>query len=336
MVLEIKTNALSQRRQTFAHIARRFGEDRPASRYEEATYDLQPEAVAHYRPTWDPAHDIYDKTRTAIVMQDWYALKDPRQFYYGTYTIARARMMEAADKAMAFVEKRGSFATIDPAWQDVARFYLLPLRHVEWGANMNACSITDQGYGAAITQATMFATMDRLGIAQIISRIGLIAGGPAALDEAKQAWMSAPEWQPLRRLVEDSLVIEDWFEMLVAQFLALDGLLMPLVYDAFDAAGQAHGATPLSMMTEFIADWREETAKWLDAVLKATARESQANSDHLARWLGHWEARAAEALAPLATRVLGGEGAPVLADLRRALAVRARGLGIVALEEAAA
>lgn len=328
MALDIKTNALDQRRQTFAHIARRLGEDRPASRYEEATFDLQPGGAHHYRPTWDPAHELYDASRTAIVLADWYVLKDPRQFYYGTYTIARARMMEAAEKALSFVEKRNGFAAIAPEWQDTIRFYLLPLRHVEWGANMNACSITDLGFGAAITQATMFTATDRLGIAQIIGRIGLIAGGGQALDEGKRVWMDAPEWQPMRRLVEDSLVISDWFEMFVAQFLALDGLLYPLVYDLFDLAGQAHGASSLSMMTEFMVDWRDEVTRWIDAVLRATARESDANRDHLGRWFAHWEQRAAEALAPLATRVLGEASIDALAGLRGELAKRVTGLGI--------
>ncbi|MGT2489882.1 hypothetical protein ACU4GD_03390 [Cupriavidus basilensis] len=29
--------------------------------------------------------------RTAIVMKDWYALKDPRQYFYGAYVTARGR-----------------------------------------------------------------------------------------------------------------------------------------------------------------------------------------------------------------------------------------------------
>lgn len=329
MALDIKTTQIRQQRETFGHVARRLGEDRPASRYEEATFDLQPESICHYRPTWDPAHDLYDRRRTAIAMEDWYALRDPRQYYYGTYTIARARMMETVEKNIAFVEKRAAFAAIDPEWQATIRFYLLPLRHVEWGANMNACSITDRGFGAAITQATMFATTDRLGIAQIISRIGLIASGGAALDEAKDQWMQAPEWQPMRRLVEDSLVLDDWFEQLVAQFLCLDGLLYPLVYEAFDGAGQGHNAAALSMMTEFMIDWQDESAKWTDAVLKAAAGESPANARLIADWAEHWEGRVAAALAPLAERVLGAQaGAQALETVRARVQARIAKMGL--------
>ena len=39
-------------------------------------------------------------------MKDWYALKDPRQYYYGAYTITRAKQQDALDRQLDFVEKR--------------------------------------------------------------------------------------------------------------------------------------------------------------------------------------------------------------------------------------
>ena len=35
-------------------------------------------------------------------MQDWYAFKDPRQFYYGTYVQHRARLQDTAESNFAF------------------------------------------------------------------------------------------------------------------------------------------------------------------------------------------------------------------------------------------
>ena len=40
--------------------------------------DIQATENFHYRPTWAPEFEIFDARRTAIVMKDWYALKDPR------------------------------------------------------------------------------------------------------------------------------------------------------------------------------------------------------------------------------------------------------------------
>ena len=91
MQIDLRTVSITPLRQTYANIAARQG-DKPASRYLEGTMDVQPDANFHYRPTWDSEHELFDTGRTALQMRDWYALKDPRQLYYGAYALARARM----------------------------------------------------------------------------------------------------------------------------------------------------------------------------------------------------------------------------------------------------
>ncbi len=331
MKLDIKTSEFRPRRQTYDAIVRRTGGQRPASRYDEASYDIQATANFHYRPTWDPAHEIHDPSRTAIRMDDWYRLRDPRQFYYATYNIARARMMEAVERNFSFVEKRGLLNAVGEDWRETVRFYLLPLRHYEWGANMNNCQITDEGYGTVLTQATMFAATDRLGMAQIISRIGLLFDGNSgeALAQAKRTWLEDPAWQELRRLVEDSFVLEDWFQLFVLQNFAMDGVVLPLVYGDFDEAGVARGATALSMLTEFMTDWLAETRRWVDAVLKVAATESDENAGLISGWARDGVARARDAMAPIAQRVLGESAGTAALDRRvEDLRQRAEKLGL--------
>ena len=54
MQVDIKTTTVTQLRQTFSHVARQIGGDKPASRYQEATIGMQPMANFHYRPLWQP------------------------------------------------------------------------------------------------------------------------------------------------------------------------------------------------------------------------------------------------------------------------------------------
>ncbi len=328
--IDIKTSVAEPRRHTYANVARRLGADKPASRYQEATFDVQSSANFHYRPLWDPNYEIHDTRRTKIEMQDWYAFLDPRQFYYGTYTIARSRLSEAEQKSIGFVQKRNLIENLDPDWAEKVKKYLLPLRHYEWGANMNNCHITDMGYGTALTQATMFACMDRLGIAQIISRIGLVFDGNTGetLEAAKQTWMEDPLWQGTRRMVEDSFVIEDWFETFVAQNFAMDGIVYPVVYEAFDRAGEKHGAGAVSILCEFMVEWFAESRKWIDSFLKTAVAESDANKVLLTGWAETWTLRAEQAFQPLAGYVLG-DGAEAAMDAAKAdLAARAKKIGL--------
>ncbi|MER2541559.1 MAG: phenol hydroxylase, partial [Azonexus sp.] len=151
MEIDLRTVAIKPLRNTFDHIARRFG-DKPASRYQEGTYDIQQTDIFHYRPSWEPELKLFDKRRTKVEMKDWYALKDPRQFYYGAWTIARSRQQDAAESSFDMIEERGLAEIIPEAIKQTALDVLVPLRHVEWGANMGNTYISAYGYGTAITQ----------------------------------------------------------------------------------------------------------------------------------------------------------------------------------------
>lgn len=305
MQIDLRTVSIEPLRQTFDHVAARLGGDKSATRYIEATMDVQANANFHYRPTWDPEHEIFDPARTAIVMKDWYAFKDPRQFYYGTYTQSRARLQEVAESDFDFVESRGLADGYDDAARRTALDFYVPLRHVAWGANMNGAAMCAYGYGTAITQACLYQGMDQLGIAQYLTRLGLTIGQQGDLEAAKHAWLAAPAWQSLRRYVEDTLVLKDWFELFVAQNVALDGLLFPLAYREVDAALAAKAGPTLSMLTRFQAEWFEDSSKWVDSVLRIAAAESPENKARLQGWLAHWRGRALQALEPAARLALG-------------------------------
>ena len=281
MQIDLRTVSIKPLRQTFDQVARHLGADKPASRYLEGTIRVQAESNFHYRPLWDPDHEIFDPSRTALKIKDWYAFKDPRQFYYGTYTIARARMQEAAEADFDFVESRGLADSYPAAAKGLALEVLLPLRHVAWGSNMNNSAMAAYGYGTAITQPCLYQAMDQLGIAQYLTRVGLLLADAEALDAAKQAWLEDPKWQALRRYVEDSFVMSDWFEQFVAQNLALDGFLYPLIYTYFDNALTAKAGPTVSMLVRFQAEWYAETVKWVDASIKVAAAD---NKDLVSGW----------------------------------------------------
>jgi len=311
MQMDLRTVSITPLRHTYSNVARRFG-DKPASRYQEGTYDLQSEVNFQYRPTWDPDHEIFDKRRTKIVMNDWYDFKDPRQFYYGAYTLARAKQQDAAEANLNFVESHNLVGTMSEDLLLRARRLLIPLRHVAWGGNLNNASICAYGYGTAFTQPFIFQSMDQLAIAQYLTRVGLLLGDETTLDEAKDAWLNADEWQGLRRYVEDTFVVKDPYELFVAQTIALDGLLFPMVYEAIvNGVFASQGGTPVGLATQFMGEWFGENKRWADATLKTALKESEANKTQIEAWVTHWRDRAAAALRPLA-QIAVAEGADEL------------------------
>lgn len=330
MQIDIKTTSVVPLRHTFNNVARRLGGDKATSRYQEATLDLQPEVNFHYRPLWQPELELYDKRRTAIEMKDWYVFKDPRQYYYGTYTIARSRQQETMEKHLEFVEKRGLLNCLPDDVRAKIAFVMVPLRHVEWGANTNNCYITSYAWGTALTQATMFHTMDRLGIAQYLTRIGLILDGNqgSSLTQAKENWLNHFAWQGLRRTVENMMVTRDCIELFIAQNLVFDGLLYPLIYKRFDALIANQHGHGLSMINEFMNNWFEETSRWVDATVKTAATESSGNAALLNKWVDSWRDQVAAALLLLGEEMFGDCAQVELKGVTAAFSDRVSKLGL--------
>lgn len=329
MNIDLQAREIKTLRNTYSHVAKYVGDDKPASRYQEATYGAQPMANFHYRPTWDPQHQIFDASRSRVVLADWYVLKDPRQFYYASWAMARARQQDAMEANFQFVESRGMVDKIHEALRGKALRVLMPLRHAAWGANMNNASICAYGFGNAFTAPAMFHAMDNLGVAQYLTRLGLALDDPSVLDDGKAAWLNDPHWQGLRRLVEDTLIVQDPFELFVAQNLVLDGLLYPLIYGSFvDDHIALQGGTAVAMLTAFMPEWHEESARWIDAVVKTAAAESDANRSLITGWVQAWTERSLEALTPLAALALGDVGAAALEDAAALLADRCRKAGV--------
>lgn len=309
MTVQIKTLDFEPKRHTFGHIARRLGGDKPASRYQEATLDVQATDNFHYKPLWEPEFWQYDLGKTAVKMADWYKALDPRQYYYATYNIARANMNQAVERNFAFVDERDLIGKLSAAARAHVERGLLPLRHLHWGSNMNMTEITQRGYGTAITAPCIFSTGDHLGMAQIVSRVGLVLDGQtgASLDKAKDVWMNDAAWQGVRKLIEDTFVERDWVQLYVAQTLGVNAVLFDMAYKRFDAAW-ADGAVTIAMLTEFMADWRAEESRWSDHVVKTLAGESAENKALISGWAKHWIDRAVEAARPLSNAILGDGG----------------------------
>lgn len=326
MSLEIKTSSIEPIRQSYAYIERRFG-NKPATRYQEVSFDIQAETNFHYRPLWKPEKTLNDKTHTALVMQDWYAFKDPRQFYYGTYVQHRARLQDTAEANFSFFEKRRLAEHISEEVKAKVIALFIPFRHIEQTANLHMMSGSAYGYGTVLTQACIYAAMDRLGMAQYISRVGLALDGGIgeSLIPAKHAWMQDEAWQGLRKLCEQSLTEQDYFKLFLLQNLVIDSFMSELVYTQFDQWLGEHQARDLAMLTEFMQEAFADLRKWSDSVFKTAATESVQNKQLLSQWLAEYLPVVKSAFAPWAAQALPA-GAIEIAEQK--LLERSKKLGI--------
>ena len=314
MQYELRTQVIEPPRTTFTHLVARYGE-RPASRYEEGSIDIQAKENFHYRPLWDPAHEIYDESFSAFRLTDPYSFTDPRQYYYAPYVTSRAAMADAVASTLDYLDSRDLLARLPQAWSAVLGELVVPLRHYESGAQMISCDIARFGFGTTITQCAAYAAFDRIGNAQALSRVGIALGGGTAelLGDAKTRWVDDESLQGLRRYVEELFLEKDWGKALIRLDVA-DRLVYALFYGHLDDAAIEAGAGSYSLVAQHLSSWFKDQRKWVDSLYKAWVADPEtgaANKELLAATSGEALDAALAAMAPVVARVdeLVGAGA---------------------------
>lgn len=302
MQYELRYQVIEPKRHTYQNVIDRLG-DQPASRYLEATLDVQPRENFHYRPTWAAGRELYDERFSALRLADPYRFTDPRQYYYTPYVTNRAALHEEFGKTLAYLEERDLLAKLPPAWRSVLASVVVPLRHYEAGAQLVSVAGARFAYGTSLEQCCSFAAFDRIGTAQMLSRVGIAAAGGTAdvLSSAKQEWIDGAHLQPLRRLTEEIMVTSDWAEGILAIDL-IDRELYPLLYQSLDQPALLGGAAAYSLFSQHLAGWYADQRKWLDALVACWAGDPEhgpANQAHLDRITTAWQPRAQHAAAAL-------------------------------------
>ncbi|HVH23615.1 MAG TPA: phenol 2-monooxygenase [Pseudonocardia sp.] len=291
MGYELRTNVVEPYRNTFSYLVERFGE-RPATRYQEASFHVQPVENFHYRPTWDADREIYDAHYTELRLTDPYTYTDPRQYYYTPFVANAAERYESFGQTLKYIEDRRLLDKLPENWQIVCTGFVVPLRHYESGAQLISSNAARLAYGTTVAQPIAFASMDRIGNAQLHSLIGLAldGGGGDALEEATKNWLYAPPLQGIRRLVEQLLVEPDWAVGLIGLDM-VDQLLYPVLFDHLDDRALFRGATAYSLLARHFNDWYGGHRKWLDALVKAWIKDTdhgEANAKVLAGYVDRW------------------------------------------------
>ena len=302
MQYELRYQVIEPKRNTYQNVIDRLG-DQPATRYQEATLDVEPRENFHYRPTWIADRELYDPRYSALRLTDPYTFADPRGFYYTPYVTSRAALHDEFGKTLAYLEERDLLAKLPGAWRAVLASVVLPLRHYESGAQLVSVTGARFAYGTSLEQCCTFAAFDRIGNAQMLSRVGIAAGRGTGdlLTTAKREWLEGAHLQPLRQLTEEMMVAGDWAEGLLAVD-QVDSLLYPLIYRSLDEQALLGGAGAYSLFAQHLARWFADQRKWLDALVaawRADPGHGQQNTGHLDRITRTWRPRAEEAVGAL-------------------------------------
>lgn len=237
------------------------------------------------------------------------AFEDPRATTYASY-VRLQRDQEAYTARTLDPARLGPHdAGLPDAWLKLLERALPPFRFLGHGLQMLAAYVGQMApSGRIAVTAAMQAADEVRRIHGIAYRMAVLRRrAPQFGDGSREAWQSAPAWQPLRALLEQLLVTYDWGEALVALNLcvkpAIDELFTTRLALVAEGQGDYPDAQWLRSLAEDCAWQRAWTARLLRLLVDADAGARSA----VAAWVSHWSSRVQPAVSGLA-RALDASG----------------------------
>lgn len=246
------------------------------------------------RPLWDPAS-------TRVRCDDWFAYRDPNQLWQRTYYEMQADAERSIDMATAAAIETGKVREMDEDWVERGLIgAYLPFSHLEYGLFRSLNVAARESLSDTVNNVLAFAAADKLRHAQAICIVGLdLEKALERFDAARgrRLWLEGEEWQPVRRLVEQVMALEDWMEIVVAVNLAIEPMLAePLRHQVFSLSASRAGDTlSPAIAGTATSDWIRN-ARWTRALIEFSCRGATGaqNAAVLGGWTEAWRARTAE------------------------------------------
>ncbi|HHW36100.1 MAG TPA: toluene hydroxylase [Bacillales bacterium] len=258
--------------------------------YEEVTLRMQTYMHYHYRNIFDERdYDLYDPRYTRIKSSDWEAFRDPKRYWYTTYTRDRKNLAIEVENGFKNAQELGIIENLPIQWVDALRDIYTPLRHIEYGENVQMQHVIRYALGTPIEQCATFQAYDKTGRAQWITlwAMNMQEHHGNFLDRSKEILLNEPAYQPLRSYAEELLVTNDWAEVILAENLTLDLLLGNLMYKHLTKEAGKFNDYHLSVLNLTINKQMKWQSDWAFALFKHFANDKPTSRWDYLKSLGY-------------------------------------------------
>ncbi len=257
------------------------GRKRPPGEYEELTTGVQWYGDPVSRTgvgSW--------RLDSTVIKADWDTFRDPSGMYYRNYIVGQDSAERSLD-AVFSVAKDGDFVSaIADGWRGDLVTLVGAMSHAEWGTAMAHQHVQRFSLSPTIACCAQLQVMDKLRSAERdLEWFDLLH--PDGENLISEAWMNSRAMQPLRKLLEEILIVQDWGEVIVATNLALLGMLQPFQRELYVRGGRANADfVTAALGAAFAKDAARHTA-WTDAYVKLTQAE-ESNATAVSDWLDRY------------------------------------------------
>ena len=293
---------------------------RRLTEYEALTVHQQPDALDFDRPRGNldvtewyllrpDGKALWKPDSTRLRHDDWYAYRDPAQQWQRTYVRQQEQQETSIERVTEDAGLDGALAALDPQWvNDILCAHYRAWSFFDYAIFRALAPAQREALSDTLGNALCFQSFDHLRHAQavVIYLVELENYHPAVTDAAgKEAWLSAPRYQPARRLAEQIMNTADWGELLIGLNLIVGPLLQQIAASDLVRRNAIQNGDPVASHIVMTAerDRRRNlgaTEAFVRMVLDPTSAHAEFNRGIVQSWLDDWTSRAEAAVAALA------------------------------------
>lgn len=298
------------------------GRKRPPGEYEELSTGIQwyGDAVSQTNVgSW--------RQDSTVIKADWDAFRDPSGMYYRNYIVGQDNAERSLDAVFEVARDADFVSGIGEAWRTDLVTLVGALSHAEWGTAMAHQHVQRFALSPTVACCAQLQVMDKLRSAErSLEWFDLIH--PDGEDLISEAWMNSQALQPLRKLLEEILIVQDWAEVIVAVNIALLGIMQPFQREVFVRGGRANADFVTAALGAAFGKDGSRHAAWGDAFIKLTQTE-ESNATAVSDWLERYVPDAVAAFEALAAALpVGGIAAEALEVAKSELRARLEALNV--------
>ncbi len=290
---------------------------RRATMYEDVTVDVQPDPDRHLSQGWiygfGDGPGGYPRDWTAAQSSNWHAFLDPNEEWDQTIYRNNSAVVRQVELCLANAKRARAYDGWNTAWLRFLANNLGAWMHAENGLALHVfTAVQRSGPTNMINTAVAVNAAHKMRFAQDLALFNLDMSEEVGLDGGfdgqahKSTWQSAPEWQPVREVVEQLTAVGDWCQLLFATNIVFEQLVGSLFRSELMmqiAARNGDYITPTIVGTGE-HDYNRDLAytRNLFRILTRDDEFGAANKELFGQWLAEWVPRclaAARSLQPL-------------------------------------
>jgi toluene monooxygenase system protein E len=237
-------------------------------------------------------------------IQDWNAFRDPDQLTYRKYVTCQDKSETYLD---AIVQEFDRIGRVESG-PDFLQYCLTPSRYPAHGLQMMTAYLQQLAPSSYVGNCAAFQAADQL------RRVQRVAYRTKQLDRVyperlfgkteRTAWEQLPEWQGLRKGIEQLLVSFDWDDAFVGLNLVVKPLADELTLRQFAIVARHVNAGLDALLADNLFLDAERSLRWSAALTRFVIADDWANRKHLDALVAKWRPLAEE-IVEAGSRLLG-------------------------------